>query len=104
MLGVLPELAAELLAEKDEKKERNVERRGLLYTLSVAFFFLCESEESDDCDASLPDRVRDATTPDDGPAELSASEMSCNPCPRLDMVLSRSRSALLHCGVFAESV
>lgn len=100
MLGVLPELAAELLAEKEEKKERNVDNLGLLNVLRGAVFFLCESEESEEWDASLAERGR----VDDGPADLSASEMSCRPCPRLDMVLSRSTSALRHCGVLAESV
>ena len=100
----MPELEAELLAEKEAKKDRSVESRGRLYALKVEAFFLYESEESDERDASLPERVCVTAALDDGPADRSASEMSWRPCPRLDIVLSRSRSALRHCGVLDESV
>lgn len=96
-------VTVELLADKDEKKDRNVDIRGRLSPPNGAAFFLCESDESEEWDVSLPDRARaDALLLDDGPAERSASEMSCRPCPRLDMVRSRSTSARRHCGVFAE--
>lgn len=109
MFGVFPELVAELFAVKEEKKERNDDSRGLAEKEVVAApFFLRESEESDECEASLPERGRTVALAVvvrlDGPADRSASEMSSRPCPRLDMVLSRSRSALRHAGVLAESV
>ena len=99
---MLPEFEAELLAENEAKKDRNVDNLGLLYALKGVLFFLCESEELDDGDASLPERGRAAS--DEGPVVLSASDINCRPCPRLDMVLSRSNSALRHCGVLEESV
>lgn len=45
---MLPEFEAELLAENEAKKDRNVDNLGLLYALKGVLFFLCESEELDD--------------------------------------------------------
>jgi len=74
---MLPTWDAELFAEKEEKKERNEDNRGLLYDVDAMFFFLIEADESEDWEASDPERGRDATAPEEGPAERS--EMSCRP-------------------------
>lgn len=101
---MLPELVVEFLAENEDKKERNAESRGLLNAERGAAFFLCESDESDEPEASLPERGRATEVRDDGPTDLSASEMSCKPWPRLDIVRPRSTSALRQAGVLAGSV
>ena len=78
---MLPEVAAELFAEKDEKKDRSVASRGLLYAVESAAFFLCDSDKSDECEVSLSERGRLAAVMvvDEGHADDSASEMSCRP-------------------------
>ena len=107
VLDVLPGAEAEWPPANDDRKERSVDILGRVNELAGSAFFLSESDdwdEPDACDAPLAERCRFGTLLDDGPAEPSASEMSCKPWPKLDMVRSRSTSALRHCGVLTESV